>query len=472
MNKIISITLTAITLLALALAYNFLQISAKFKSSLKQSRKLQMKLDVTQEQVVASEVNLKQKQIEISRLNKDISELSYPARLKKTLADTQKTVYIINQELKSLRVGNLQLKRESSTLKSRLQGSSKEIVRLTKELENIKKTSSFSKTKSNNLLFNNKLKQIKEDLFDKEKNINFLKEELEEIKKKYLIVLDERNSARKEILSAQSDRTRENISDNVRKRKIEKLEKALEQQKREKYQLERKLKKFGQLDNLELKLKKIQDQQADTRDLNNSLQREIIELSSLLKEKEGKIKSLEGLPDNKLPSQTSDEFDALRGRLFIQKERLQRVATLYDHLKVQLKDVATILVKREETLQYKTREIDLLRDEVSYLKNKLVNMQVALKQSQESQRVIAKRLSEVSNLNATLHDQLADTVDFLSRQKIPDSLLNDKITFESYLLEDQEQINNRSGSVGRRKSSEKERIEEMRKKVEVILQPF
>jgi len=477
MSKIISITLAAITSITLVLAYNFLQINMQFQGSMKDNVLLENKLDTATEKLKVLNSNLKEKQKKIKELSVKVSELAYPMRLKNTLVSAQATISNMNKELRALQQDNSDFKSDNFALNQKALNSDKEIKILMNALEKTKKGLAATNKQQQSSSFNNNILQLEKDLVEKDNKLKALADNYNEIKEKYLLILSERDSARDEVMVLHKRKSDPKISkkDIIYREleaRIKELRALVVQKEKEKQVLERKLSKVSKVDrNVEKELKKARQNQDDLTDLNRSLQQKIIKLSSAVDEKEIQLKAL-ALSGKEVPRASDDEYDALRGRVFIQKERLQRVSDLYDHLKVQLKDVASILSKREETLSYKTREIDLLRDEVAYLKSKLGNMQTALRQSQESQRAIAKRLSEVANLNTTLHDQISDTSDFISRQKSPDSLLNEKISFEADLLEDQDKNRGMLSSSDKKRTSEKDRIEEMRKKVEVILHPF
>ena len=158
----------------------------------------------------------------------------------------------------------------------------------------------------------------------------------------------------------------------------------------------------------------------------------------------------------------------MKANLIVQKESLNRTTFLYERLREQLKEVASILSHREKELQAKDKEMDTLKTEISSLKLKFSNLERSFQQYREKQEVIKEELFKVKNLNRILRERLTGAPDFLSDQVLPQSLEEEIIIEKPALGEKKKET---SASYLEQEYEEKKKVDELRKRVEVILRP-
>ena len=156
-------------------------------------------------------------------------------------------------------------------------------------------------------------------------------------------------------------------------------------------------------------------------------------------------------------SGNADEVTILEQSLRVQKERIKTVNSLYNRLRDQLKDLSGLLYKKDAALDEKDRQLSEMKDKMASLKIKADNLQEAFTNSEENQKQIAERLSQATNLNATLQERLSEVSTILGEES-PNTGIG--------LPEESSVPSTGSTDV----SESKDSTEDLRRKVEVILE--
>ncbi len=443
-NKAIILTVAGTIVIALGLGYGLIKTGKALEASAGDNLSLKNALSVNKIRMEQLDVALEEKDNDIKRLNKELFELAYPARLKNALSNAQDTIKRINKETAVLKKEKRKLGSMNISLKTRVQNSSKETSRLLKEIDALRKGISAVDRQApepSNAKISTKLKR---ELIRKEKDLKLLKRQFDKLQENYSQSSAERDKLYKELKQIQKEyRSRRNFQD-VRESELKilenKLKKAEGEKKRFKNELDKAIKSKHRLED---------------------------EVDSAKREKE---KAIEELRTKRPLAEVaaSGRMDSLRGRIIIQQERLDRVTTLYDRLKEQLKEVSQIVSRREEELHGRDREIDILRDEVSYFKLKVSNLNNILREAKKNQDILVGKLSELNNLNDVLRERLAEVSGLMSKGNLPDSLLTEDFAIAGpYPKDKREQI---IKLYPEKEEKEETRVRELKKRVEVILQ--
>jgi len=471
MNRFITLTLVGITIIALALGYNFLKVNMALEKNIEKSATLEDKLSKTKNTLGEVKKELDKRHVQINTLKKRLDELAYPARIKSALSAAQSTIAQLNKEMNSLRKNKDDLDEENISMKTRIQNNGREIVRLLRELQKSRKQfasiTNQNKTNASVLL----PRTSKKTLALKNKEAALLKKELSDIKERYnKLSYDKQNL--KEALKKAQDNSASKKSSRLWQRKIKNLQDELSNKDREIDRLNVNLNAVKRKrDSFQDEINGIKNVQDKLRTLNVNLQNKLLSVSQDLDKKDKKIRKLETALNQ--PRRANDEkIDILKGKIALQNEELDRIKSLYNDLRSQLKDVAKIMSEKEDELAAKSKDIETLNDNIAYLKLKLSNMDEVLQQSKDHQRLVIEKLSEVTNLNKILQKRLGEVKGLVGESNTRGLLINNTSSGSG------EKSPARQGSTegyrfnnNNTSSKEKNDASSLKKRVEVILQP-
>ncbi len=187
---------------------------------------------------------------------------------------------------------------------------------------------------------------------------------------------------------------------------------------------------------LQPRLTEVQELLDKKTEMVQTLEKNLESLNHQLTKKEEEKKALE----NKL-SQVTTLKDASQDELTRQKQNFEDVSVLYNNLKAQMAQISDLLTQKEIDLDQKRREISALNDEVANLR---------------------KRVASVENELTETKDRQKKTIDDLAQAVRLNSALQERIIGVSASLD---------ASVPAAVAKEKKTAEELKKKVEVILEP-
>ncbi|OPX30302.1 MAG: hypothetical protein B1H08_02070 [Candidatus Omnitrophica bacterium 4484_171] len=468
MNRIITLALVGITIIALALGYNFLKVNMALEKNIERNATLENKLSKTNSQLEEIKKDLGEKNNQISTLKKELDELSYPARIKSALSAAQNTIAQLNGQINSLRKDKDNLEKENISMRARIQSNGREIVRLLKELQKSRKQLAGIASQNKSSIISSSSETSKKAT-RKSREVASLKKELAALKQQYDKLYYDKNNLERALKKAR-DNSALKSSSRLWQRKIRKLQDELDNKDEEINRLRARLNMVRKKDeDLQNEISSIKNAQDNLRRLNANLQNKLLKISDVLDKKEAKIKKLETALN--YPRRANDEkMDILRGKVALQNQELGRIKTLYNDLKNQLKEVAKIMSQREAELAAKDKDIETLNDSIAYLKLKLSNMDEALQQSKENQRLVIEKLSEVTNLNKALQERLGEVKGLIGESNAQETIINE----HSYGTESKKFIyGNRGGeySLNNTSSAVKNDANNLKKRVEVILQP-
>ena len=490
-----------ITVPVIVVGYNFRKIEGKLDKTLQENFSLKSEVSLNTKQVEKLTLSLQEKQETIEQLRDDLSTFSKPLRLKNALTVAQGTITDLNKQVLNLRTTAQKLQSENFSLKSRVQSNGQEIVRLLEELEWSRKEIAGIETRKGERSSQlqslqqeldtvksryaevvakrdalqtqlessqkrkdspQELKRLNAAIAQKESEIGSLQNELEDVRQRYLKASDERNDLQKELTSLQKEYARRQSQEEIWQKDLQELRDKLEEREQEHQKVKDQLREVtNEKEDVVRQLKVIKAREEELVGVNSKLQNQLTEISGELTQEKEKVSQLqEKLKAPQLAN--NEEIDFLRGRVAIQKERLDSVTTLYNRLKEQLKEVANILSQREEKLMDKEKEVELLQDEIAYLKLKLSGVENTLRQSEESQRVLIEKFSEVSKLNTALQERLSEVSGFRWKS----SSLEKESTQDTSHLDEQEK-----GVGDEYETTSGTRAEDLKKKVEVYLEP-
>ncbi|HEC69726.1 MAG TPA: hypothetical protein ENI31_05555 [Candidatus Omnitrophica bacterium] len=444
MFKRFSIIIGCILLLGIGGVWVYFQI--KLENLREEKSKLLSKVASADEEISELRSSLKDKEAELIKIRKELESLSYPQRLKKALSASQEMINQLSAEINSLKEEVNSLREEKISWQNRANINAKEVRRLLGELQEAKKK--IAQLESSQVLSQPSSISLSERSEREGQKIKDLRIKFAELKKDYRDLLKERNFLRKNIERYQKELSQKKPSKHWQER-IEELKDLLKERERERRDLEKKLSELKR--GKEGLSKKLEEQSKEIKELsllNENLQKQIVNLTSQLSEKSKEYYALQ----NKLTQPKIDENDLaeLQERIKIQRERLKTVSYLYNRLKDQLKQLSDILYTKDSELEKKDKEIARLKDEISYLKIKAENLEEAFKASEENQKKILDRLKQVSSLNNTLQEKLGEV----------SGLLGEELSSKKVSLE---------GESSKSLTSPEENLNELRKKVEVIL---
>jgi len=331
----------------------------------------------------------------------------------------------ISKEISNLRKQKKNLENKNFTANFKLRNSNKEITRLLKELELAKgKTVTSVKADGSS---ESKISRLRKELIIKRDDVESLEKDLSGIKKKYNILLSDKEKA---------DATINNLLKEVEangkakeynqywEKKVRELKKDLSSKENKNKQLDTKLVDLDRIErSLEYEIKNLESENSKLQNSNRTLETRLERISSGLNEKNSEIEKMKDQLES-LSENSDTERASLKAKLVMQKDQLERVTTLYESLKRQLQETSTLLLRREQDLENKNKEMIILQDEIAYLKTKLNSFRESLRQSQDSQRLVIERLEDLTEMNMSLQDRLSEAYNLDSKKQFDKKLLD------------------------------------------------
>jgi len=469
-------------ILLLGLVYGLSYLNTSLNQVREDKDSLLEKFEATDKEITELKLTIEVKEQELAKLKEELSTLSYPQRLKKALSSAQDMINGLNMELAQTKEKWSSLRDENFSLKARLQNNTREINRLLDELQTarvkIKEVASAKQTVTQP----DARGDFSEELREKDKRIKVLMQDFEEVNRKYMNLLKEKDTLERRSFEKLQRELARRPSDSLQRR-IEELDRSLQEKEKERLNAELKLTQLvRQRDSLSAKLDKYNERIQELTLLNSNLQNQLLKFTSDLRQKDQDIQKLKDqlLADKGKPKDEAEIFE-LQEKLNIQRERLGMVTTLYNRLKAQLKEFSEILSIKDSQLEKKDKQIEGLKEEASYLKIKSESLEEAFEESQKNQRAIMQRLSQMTNINTSLQDRLTE-VSFLIKKEalgeqidpsqsyqraeavpgLPEDILGEK----EPAYEFKDNLGNILGSI----QNEKESTEDIKRRVEVILQ--
>jgi len=469
MNRLIALTLVGITIIALALGYNFLKANMSLEKSNEKNKMLKENLFKVKSELEDVKKSLDEKEAQISKLKKKLDELAYPAKIKSALSAAQSTIAQLNRQIIALRKDKGRLEEENISMKARIQNNGREIVRLLKELQNTRKQLASIANQSKAKIAVPSSKASRESAA-RNREVASLKEELTNLKQRYDKLSYEKNNLERALRKAQDSYVSKRTS-RLWQRKIKNLQDELDNKDREINRLKENLDIVKKKrDNLQSEINSINNAQDKLRTLNANLQNKLLKISDALDKKEAKIRKLETALNEPLRA-NDDKMDILKGKIALQNQELDRIKNLYNDLKSQLKEIAHIMSEKDNELAAKDKDIKTLNDRVAYLKLKLSTMDEALQKSKENQRLVIEKLSEVTNLNKAFQERLGEVKGLVGEANMQGSVINNT----SYGSKEKQAVpvdNTKKYRFNDNVSSaEQNDVSSLKKRVEVILQP-
>jgi len=469
MNRFVILTFVGITIIALALGYNFLKVNMALEKSVEKSTDLENKLSKTKNQLEDVKKDLDDKETQIDTLEKELNGLAYPVKIKSALSAAQSTIAQLNNQINTLRKDKKDLEQENISMKARIQSNGREIVRLLKELQkNRKQLASIASQNKANIIFSSSKTSRK--VATRSREAVSLKKELVSLKQRYDKLYYDKRSLEEKLKKAQNNSVSKS-SLRLRQKRIRELQDELDSKDGEIDKLRASLSAVKRKkDNLQDEINRVKNAQDKLRALNISIQNKLLSVSQDLDSKNKKIRKLEAAL-NQPRRANNEKMDVLKGKIALQSEELDRVKYLYNDLRSQLKDIAKIMSQREAELAAKDKDIETLNNNIAYLKLKLSNMDEELQRSKKNQSLVIEKLSEVTNLNKTLQERLGEVKGLIGGSSIQEPIINDS----SYDIQKKKpapqdntkkyRSNNNTSSVDENEASR------LKKRVEVILQP-
>ena len=153
------------------------------------------------------------------------------------------------------------------------------------------------------------------------------------------------------------------------------------------------------------------------------MEERLLNISSALNEKNKIVEKTQDQLES-LSEDSDAERASLKAKLVMQKDQLERVTMLYESLKRQLEETSSLLLRREQELENKNKEMDILQDEIAYLKSKLNSFKESLRQSQDSQRLVIERLEDLTEINMNLQERLSEAYSLDSKKQFDKKLVD------------------------------------------------
>ncbi|MBN2119704.1 MAG: hypothetical protein JW734_01435 [Candidatus Omnitrophica bacterium] len=408
------------------------------------------------EQLTASLVD---KQAELDDLGDKVDELSYPQRLKRALSAAQDMINSLNSELTSIKAQSDVLRGENFALKNQMQANIKELDTFSSQLQEAKVKILNLESRQDIAFEQEQFNRLKMQIKEKDRQTQSLIRELGELKDRYAQSIKERDFLKKNIERYQKELAGEKPSQFLQRR-IEELTRQLEEKDKEKLAFEDKLSSYNK--NKDDLIVEIEGYKRDIEELqfrNKSFQDQIVKLNSDLDQKSKAVYDLEEkLKEYQIAGST--ESIALQEKVRLQNERLRTVTSLYNRLRDQLKELSDVLYRKDLELDEKEKQITGIKDQISYLKEKSEKLEEAFKSSEENQRKILERLSQTTSLNTALQERLREV----------SNLLGEDVTLEAEPLTKEKIGQMDLGGSLQDDLSKEEDADELRSKVEVILQ--
>jgi chromosome segregation ATPase len=437
-------------------------LESRLRSSAGEISRLLKELDQSREKIQALEKDLK-----LARAG------GFERRERSLSRRSDKQNREVESELRNLKLDYSKLREERDGLRGQLD-SAREALEAGKANES-SLSARLQELAGDFRLKNNQIRQLQDQVANL-KSISEKKEELQSLNRELQdqIVELTRQTESKEAAIA---RIEQELQGDIKERdkKIESLQnefRELAEVKEEKGKLEDLNKRLkDQISRISQELKESQMQTVQLEEnlkatnkleaFNEDLEKRMGELSVVLKDKEREIARLkETLREKEKTTYGSKEVDVLRNKLYAHQEKLARTEDLYDRLKGQLKDIDSMLTQREIAIAVKEKEIARLQDELAEAESNLSFWEKMSSENKGQQEKLMNELSRALDLNATLQQQLTET-SVLLHSKISSSRTEDK----RFISESGKPAD----SSLTKKLREKEKVEELKKKIEIIL---
>jgi len=207
-------------------------------------------------------------------------------------------------------------------------------------------------------------------------------------------------------------------------------------------------------------------------EIENSKKREI-QLETQKASLEGQVHKLNGQL-----SETQEQFSALRenaaenapreikrlkDELIEQETKLEKITGLYDRLKGELKTFAETINSKDDTIAAKDKEIESLKTQLNYIALKFSDLDKSMNKSEKNQTMLTDKLNQMKDLNSTLQKYIAQVDGYINEQKLDKQISQiSEITGEAIQT---------AKTNAEENDPQRERANELKKQVEVILQP-
>ena len=390
-------------------------------------------LDDTLKEKEQLQVSLERIQAELKEKEEKLAGLADVQGIKSALANAQINMDNLNKELERFNRDRAALQEANVGLTTRLQNTTKEYIRTMEELKTAqdlvaKLNKGFSPDKK-------KLDDANKAIEDKNKELARQKTELDGLKESSQGLLASNKAMEKRIKDLESSRGA--IQENV-----ESLQ--------------------GELGAREAPAKQLQSTIASLRGELSQREERIAELEDKLSQQAANIGRSSPVAGDKKSAEIKAEMERLSGILIrkefeidsVKKEALAEKAELdkekkrnensnamYDNLKAQISQFSDAISVREAEIEGKRREIDSLKAEIDGLKTRSAQLESDLLESKESQKKILGDLSAAVRLNSVLQERIRSASSGLE-PAYPQS-----------------------------SSEDRRRADELKRKVEVILEP-
>ncbi|UCC94334.1 MAG: hypothetical protein JSW40_05850, partial [Candidatus Omnitrophota bacterium] len=195
--------------------------------------------------------------------------------------------------------------------------------------------------------------------------------------------------------------------------------------------------------------------------LNEALKIQITTLSDEAVENKKKIAELQDdLRGARASSFSTRDVNALRKKISVRDKELEKINKSYARLKKQLKQVGKAVSEREIAVDQKDETINQLKKEIIQLQSNLDYWKGVSREITTNQEKILDELSRALDINASLQRRLKEVSAFLGKQRTERSA---SVGIEG--------IGDEEGFLPFEEEPEvKSKVEELRRKVEVILQ--
>jgi len=442
-----------------------------------------------QHETVQNERNsLKQKEEVLSALNRKLQQ--QVGELFTKLKDKESEIAMLQQKFEQARTMGLEKVAAITQELQEIQSRYTEFQRQRDELERREE-----ELRGSNALLQDQVFELSETLKNKQNEINLLQESFKQAKKidaqKIEDLTHELNNLQRLYSRIDREKTKSGLkeqaigtlADNLQKQ-ISILSKALKEKELETSRLAERFQKVRSADSQQLERARqaltqlrqryaaierernaLVQKEAQLHTFNTNLQKQVLELSQQLDEKNRQLSQLkQGL--DVAPVGDSSALESLQQRIRSQDAELQKVTSLYLRLKDQLQKIGGQLSEKEAELAAKEREAKALRKDINHLKSSADQWGAASIETGQEQDYLIEELSRALDLKERLQERLNEVSAFVEED---DAASADT----SYTTLDDLFQPSSAGSEDISFSGDddyKDRVEKLKKEVEVILQ--
>jgi len=442
-----------------------------------------------QHETVQNERNsLKQKEEVLSALNRKLQQ--QVGELFTKLKDKESEIAMLQQKFEQARTMGLEKVAAITQELQEIQNRYTEFQRQRDELERREE-----ELRGSNALLQDQVFELSETLKNKQNEINLLQESFKQAKKidaqKIEDLTHELNNLQRLYSRIDREKTKSGLkeqaigtlADNLQKQ-ISILSKALKEKELETSRLAERFQKVRSADSQQLERARqaltqlrqryaaierernaLVQKEAQLHTFNTNLQKQVLELSQQLDEKNRQLSQLkQGL--DVAPVGDSSALESLQQRIRSQDAELQKVTSLYLRLKDQLQKIGGQLSEKEAELAAKEREAKALRKDINHLKSSADQWGAASIETGQEQDYLIEELSRALDLKERLQERLNEVSAFVEED---DAASADT----SYTTLDDLFQPSSAGSEDISFSGDddyKDRVEKLKKEVEVILQ--